>query len=138
MKYVLDTNVVAHWLRNDDRVLRRLKAVTPAELGLPLLVVAELLFGAEKSARPDRNRDRVEQLARRVEVLPVTRATVERYAVERAKLEKRGLPKSDFDLIIACTALEHGGILVTNDGNLKDGSLEGLVVEDWLAAEAEE
>jgi predicted nucleic acid-binding protein len=38
----------------------------------------------------------------------------------------------DFDLVIACTALEHAAALITNDGSLKDGAIEGLVVEDWL------
>ncbi|HEX4336609.1 MAG TPA: type II toxin-antitoxin system VapC family toxin [Polyangiaceae bacterium] len=133
MKYVLDTNIVALWLRNDDRVLARLKTIKPADLGLPLMVLAELLFGAEKSARPKGNRDRVDRLAARIAVLPMTRVTIEHYAAERAQLEKRGLPKSDFDLIIACTALEHGAILVTNDGNLNDGSIKRLRVEDWLA-----
>lgn len=44
----------------------------------------------------------------------------------------RGRIKGDFDLVIACTAMETGAVLVTNDGALKDGSIEGLVVEDWL------
>ena len=57
---------------------------------------------------------------------------VERYAAVRAAVERRGRRKSDFDLVIACTALEHGAVLVTNDTALKEGAIEGLVVEDWL------
>jgi predicted nucleic acid-binding protein len=66
-------------------------------------------------------------------LLPVTRPIVERYGIVRAELAARGLAKSDFDLLIACTALEHGATLVTNDGALKDGAIAGLVVEDWLS-----
>jgi predicted nucleic acid-binding protein len=63
-------------------------------------------------------------------------AIVERYAAVRADVERRGRRKSDFDLVIACTAMEHGAVLVTNDAALKDGAIEGLVVEDWLDSEA--
>jgi predicted nucleic acid-binding protein len=51
----------------------------------------------------------------------------------RADVERRGRAKSDFDLMIACTALEQGATLVTNDAALNDGAIEGLVVEDWLS-----
>jgi predicted nucleic acid-binding protein len=51
----------------------------------------------------------------------------------RAEVEHRGRPKSDFDLMIACTAIEQEATLVTNDGALNDGTIDGLVVEDWLA-----
>jgi len=38
-------------LDGDERALRRLSGVDPGEVGIPLLVLAELLFGAEKSKR---------------------------------------------------------------------------------------
>jgi len=95
-------------------------------------VLAELLFGAEKSTRRDQNLARVQQLTDRFPVLPVNLDVVARYATVRAEVERRGRRKSDFDLIIACTALEHGATLVTNDGALKNGSIAGLAVEDWL------
>jgi predicted nucleic acid-binding protein len=47
-------------------------------------------------------------------------------------IERRGRRKSDFDLVIACPAIEHRAALVTNDAALKDGTIDGLVVEDWL------
>jgi predicted nucleic acid-binding protein len=49
-------------------------------------------------------------------------------------VERKGRSKTDFDLVIACTALEHGATLITNDAALKDGAIENLVVEDWLEA----
>jgi len=63
---------------------------------------------------------------------PFTRPIVERYGVVRAGLVARGIAKGDLDLLIGCTALEHGATLVTNDAGLKDGSISHLVVEDWL------
>jgi predicted nucleic acid-binding protein len=75
----------------------------------------------------------VEALEARFPVLPVTRPIVDRYGIVRADLAARGLAKGDFDLLIACTALEQGATLVTNDAALKDGSIDRLNVEDWLS-----
>lgn len=136
MKYVLDTNVVSRVLDGDERALGALGAVEPQDVGIPLLVLAELLFGAEKSARREENWKRVEGITQRFPVLPMTLSLVERYAAVRAAVERRGRRKSDFDLVIACTAIEHGAVLVTNDAALKDGVIEGLVVEDWLGSGA--
>lgn len=115
-------------LDGDERVLAYLGDVDPSDVGIPLLVVAELLFGAEKSARRDENRARIERLTESLQLLPVGLAIVRRYAAVRAEVERRGRRKSDFDLMIACTALEHGATLVTHDAALKDGAIEGLAV----------
>jgi predicted nucleic acid-binding protein len=40
--------------------------------------------------------------------------------------------KADIDLHIAATAIEAGATLVTNDGALLDGDIDGLVVENWI------
>ncbi|HYO95841.1 MAG TPA: PIN domain-containing protein [Polyangiaceae bacterium] len=134
MKYVLDTNVVVRLLAGDERVLAHLGDVDPSDVGIPLLVLAELLFGAEKSARQEENRARIQRLTERLQLLPLGLAIARRYATVRADVERRGRSKSDFDLMIACTALEHGATLVTHDAALKDGAIEGLLVEDWLGA----
>ena len=133
MKYVLDTNVVARLLDNDDRVATRFAKVATDSVGMPLVVLAELLFGVEKSSRREQNRARLQRFAAGVHVLPFDAALAARYAVVRAAVERKGRSKTDFDLVIACTALEHGATLITHDAALKDGTIENLAVEDWLA-----
>ncbi len=49
-----------------------------------------------------------------------------------ATLEAKGIVKSDFDLVIACTALEQEAILVTSDRGLLDNSIPGLRAENWV------
>lgn len=134
MKYVLDTNIVARLLEGDARIVPHVAALETDSVGIPLVVLAELLFGVEKSARREQNRARLERFAAGVRVLPFDAALAARYATVRVALERKGRPKTDFDLVVACTALEHGASLVTNDGGLKDGAIDGLVVEDWLVA----
>lgn len=135
MKYVFDTNVVARLLDNDARVAPRFAAVAADSVGMPLVVLAELLFGVEKSSRREQNRLRLQRFASGVRVLPFDVAVAARYAAVRTEVERKGRSKTDFDLVIACTALEHGATLITNDAALKDGAIEGLVAEDWLAGD---
>jgi tRNA(fMet)-specific endonuclease VapC len=132
VKYVLDTNIVARLLDADPRVALRLAALPVEDIGIPLVVLAELLLGVEKSTRREANRARLNAFTAAINVIPFDRAVAARYATVRAALERKGRPKSDFDLVVACTALEHGATLITNDAGLKDGHIDGLVVEDWL------
>jgi hypothetical protein len=67
-----------------------------------------------------------------VRVLPFDLPLATRYATVRASLERKGRPKTDFVLVVACTALEHGATLITNDAGLKDGAIESLRVADGL------
>lgn len=133
MKYVLDTNIAAAMLNRHEGVLARLASLPADEIGLSLVTVGELLFGARRSQRVEENLAKVEQLRQRFPILDVDSHVIERYATVRANLASRGRPKTDFDLLIACTALVHTAVLVTHDAGLQDGSIEGLVVEDWLA-----
>jgi predicted nucleic acid-binding protein len=111
----------------------RLARIGGAEVGIPLVAIAELVFGAYRSRRREENLARVAALRQTIHVLPVTDEIVDRYGATRADLESRGIVKSDFDLVIACTALEQGAVLVSSDRGLFDGTIAGLQSENWLA-----
>jgi tRNA(fMet)-specific endonuclease VapC len=132
VKYVLDTNIIAALLNANADVLERMSTIAASDVGIPVVVVSELLYGAHRSARAEENLNRVREYVARFDVLPADTVLFERYAAVRAVLSDRGRPKSDFDLLIACTALVHNATLVTHDDSLKDGAIDGLVVEDWL------
>jgi tRNA(fMet)-specific endonuclease VapC len=112
----------------------RLARISASEVGIPLVAVAELVYGAHRSRRRAENIARVDALRRAVQSLPVTDEVVDRYGATRAELESRGITKSDFDLLIACTALEEDAVLVSSDRALLDGSIAGLRAENWLAS----
>jgi predicted nucleic acid-binding protein len=65
-------------------------------------------------------------------VLPFDVAVAACYAAVRAAVERKRRSRTDFDLVIARTALERRATLIINDAALKDGEIEGLVVEDRL------
>ena len=133
MRYVLDANIAIAALNDVGGVREHLAGVPGSEVGVPMVAVAELLFGAHKSKRREENLERIGGLRRSIATLPLTDGVIERYGAIRASLESRGLVKSDFDLIIACTALELDAVLVTNDQGLLDGTIGGLRAENWLS-----
>ena len=101
-------------------------------LSISTIVLAELLHGAAKSARPEHNRREVERLASRLEVLAFDADTAGYAADIRAALERQGLVIGGYDLLIAGHARSRGLIIVT--GNLGEFTrVEGLRSEDWSA-----
>jgi tRNA(fMet)-specific endonuclease VapC len=99
VRYVVDTNIAIAMLAQRRPVVARLSSVAPEELGLSVLVIAELLFGARRSSRVPENVARVQALEEQFPTLPVTRSIAERYGVVRADLAAQGIAKSDFDLV---------------------------------------
>ena len=132
MRYILDANIAIGALNRIKTVEQKLAVVPASEVGVPIVALAELYFGAHKSARRDENLARLRALAASLTVLPVTDKVVDLYGQTRAALERRGLVKTEFDLVIACTALSLNATLVTNDHSLLDGSIADLKTENWL------
>lgn len=136
MKYVLDTNAIVAALNGAQLVTSRLAALQAEDILLPAPAIAELYFGARASARVRANVARVDRLLELFDLLPFDEAAARRFGEAKAELRRVGRAKSDFDLAIASIALAHAATLVTNDAALLDGSITGLLVEDWLAVAA--
>jgi tRNA(fMet)-specific endonuclease VapC len=99
-------------------------------LCISTIVLAELLHGAQKSARPDQNRREVEHFAARLEVLAFDSEAAGHAADIRADLERKGTPIGAYDVLIAGHARSRGLVVVT--GNLGEfRRVDGLRAEDW-------
>ncbi len=133
MRYALDTNAVVAALNGVQPVPTKLAALEAADILLPAPVIAELYFGAFASSRVRENVARIDRLLTLFDVQPFDEAAARRFAEVKAALRRAGRAKSDFDLAIASIALVHDATLVTHDTALLDGSILGLLVEDWLA-----
>ena len=132
LRYLLDTNLCIRVLRDRPASLRARFNAEATALCISDVVVYELLFGAEKSAKPAENRTAVERFTARLSVLPFDSAAAGHAAEIRATLERRGTPIGAYDLMIAGHARSKGLIVVT--GNLREfDRVEGLRSEDWLA-----
>ena len=74
MTYLLDTNTCIGWLRqNQPQIVARIQAHAPTDIVLCSVVVAELLFGVERSDPAHRANTalRVEQLRRQFRFAPI-------------------------------------------------------------------
>jgi tRNA(fMet)-specific endonuclease VapC len=129
---MLDTNLCIRVLRERPAGLRERFNAEAEGLCISTIVLTELLYGAEKSARPLHNRHEVESFAARLAVLPFDDAAASHAAEIRAALERTSLPIGAYDVLIAGHARSRGLVVVT--GNLREFSrVEGLRAEDWLA-----
>jgi tRNA(fMet)-specific endonuclease VapC len=132
LRWLLDTNLCIRVLRDRPAGLRERFNREADALCISTVVLTELLYGAEKSARPAENRRTVEQFAARLAVLPFDDAAATHAANIRATLERQGLPIGGYDVLIAGHARSRGLVVVT--GNLREFTrVEGLRSEDWLS-----
>jgi tRNA(fMet)-specific endonuclease VapC len=131
MRYFVDTNIWVFCLRGRSReAWVRLNQRAPSQVVLALQTFAELRLGVEKCARPVEEHAKLQAVIAPYSVALPTLATAACYAKIRADLEKRGQTISEQDLWVAATALEEGGIVVTN--NVGEFSrIPNLAVEDW-------
>jgi predicted nucleic acid-binding protein len=77
----------------------------------------ELYYGAYKSRRVTVNLARIRAIEAAFEIIPISLAAVQTFGELKTRLEKRGTPLDDFDLILATCALTHNFTLVTNNIN---------------------
>ncbi len=132
LRFMLDTNLCIRLLRDRPKGLRDRFNTEADTLCLSTIVLTELLYGAEKSARPHENRHEVEFFAGRLAVLAFDEAAAAHAGDIRANLAQRGVPIGGYDALIAGHARSRGLVVIT--GNLSEFTrIEGLRAEDWLA-----
>jgi tRNA(fMet)-specific endonuclease VapC len=133
LSYLLDSNTWIAFLRwQNAGVVARLKMHPANEILLCSVVMAELWYGAERSA-PNRRANNyvlVDQLEAKYQSLPFDNAAARDYALIRAHLSSTGQPIGPNDTMIAAIARSHSATLVTH--NVAEFSrVPGLLIEDW-------
>ena len=132
MKYLLDTNICIHLFRGQHSIADHIQEHQWENCCISEITKAELLLGEELALRRGKNvpKGAVGKFVAAIEVLPISEG-IELFAREKARLTCQGSPIEDFDLLIACTAIAHNCILVSE--NLKHmDCIEGLRVENWV------
>jgi tRNA(fMet)-specific endonuclease VapC len=133
MRWMLDTNTASYVIRSrPPAVKRRFDAAGYGNLAISVVVLAELLYGAElHPTRGDDIRADIEDFRRRLGVIPWSESAATHYAQIRAELRRAGTPIGNMDLLIAAHARAEGAVLVTN--NLAEfRRVQGLALENWL------
>jgi tRNA(fMet)-specific endonuclease VapC len=130
LRYMLDTDICIYVLRHQYPSLQERLNRHAESLAVSTVVLSELYFGAENSARPDENHRVLESFAARLSVLPFDAPAAWHSGRVRAELKRVGRPIGAYDLMIAGHARSAGLTLVTNNAR-EFGRVPGLVVENW-------
>lgn len=115
MKYLLDTDTCVFWLRGRTSVREQLAAAGVETIGVAVLTVAELRYGAACSQNPAANHQSLDDFISGLQVVDFALETARLFGDLKAQLRAQGQLLEDFDLLIAATALTHGLTLVTNN-----------------------
>lgn len=131
MKYLLDTNICIHWLRGRFSIAEAVDAHGLENCFISEITKAELLYGQRIAMRKGMNvkADALAEFLDTIKAVPVGGA-LELYAAEKDRLCAAGTPLEDFDLLIGCTAISGGYVLVSeNSGHMS--RLSGIRLENW-------
>jgi len=129
-KYLLDTDISVFYLRGRYNIDRKLNEVIGYDnCFISEITLAELKYGAELSEKVDENLQAVSEFANKMGVLPIFNS-LDLYAKEKARLKKAGNLIDDFDLLIGCSAIKNGLVLVTNNENHFE-RIKNIKIENW-------
>lgn len=132
IKFMLDTNICIFTIKNRPAQVREAFKRHSGQMSISTVTLMELIYGAEKSAHPERNLADVEGFAARLEVLVYDTQAAAQTGQLRAELARAGTPIGPYDQMIAGHARARGLVLVTN--NLREFErVPGLRVEDWAS-----
>lgn len=128
IKFMLDTNICIFTIKNKPQIVREAFNRHNGQMCISAVTLMELIYGAEKSAAPEKNLAMIEGLAARLEVLPFDNEAAAHTGMIRSELAKAGTPIGPY-YMIAGHARSRGYIVVTNR---EFERVPGLRVEDWV------
>lgn len=127
---MLDTNIVIFTMKNRPQRVRETFRQHSGDLCISSVSHMELVYGAEKSDRPERNLDVLKGFVARLEIVPYDEKAAAHSGQIRSDLAKAGTPIGPYDQMIAGHARSLGLMLVSN--NTKEFSrVAGLRLVDW-------
>jgi tRNA(fMet)-specific endonuclease VapC len=126
-RYLLDTNIVIAVFANEAVVRQQLAGA--GEVFVPSIVLGELYYGAQKSARIASNLTRVDEFAANNTVLVCDTETARQYGEIKSELRAKGRPIPENDIWIAAIVKQYQLTLVTRDGHFNN--VDGLLIEVW-------
>lgn len=110
----LDTSCCVGILRGDIRVPKAmLRAMSPDEFGIPVVVESELIIAAAQSRDAERNTQIVRQFLLPFHKIPYDSSCCNLHCRIRMHLESIGAPTGTNIIVIAAMAMRHDAALIT-------------------------
>lgn len=126
-RFLLDTNIVIAIFANDASVKDSLEKAE--EVFVPIIVLGELYYGAQKSSRTKTNIARINEFAETSSVLTCNTETSRQYGEIKNSLRLKGQPIPENDIWIAAIAKQYGMTLVSRDDHFEE--INDLVTMTW-------
>jgi tRNA(fMet)-specific endonuclease VapC len=131
LKYLLDTNIVIYVLKRRPIEVLDIFNKNVNRMAISAITLSELIYGAEKSLRVEKNLAAIDDFVSHLDVLPYDEKASYQYGQIKSFLEKKGNLIGENHIHIAAHAISLGLILVTN--NLKEFErVPKLALDNWV------
>lgn len=115
MNYLVDSDWVASYLKGRKEALDLLTSLGREGLAISLISFGEIYEGIYYGPDPKSHEAGFRNFLKWVNVLPLNRKIMQRFAHLRGELRRKGRLIGDPDILIAATALYHNLTLVTRN-----------------------
>ena len=147
--YLLDTNHCSFVLvQRDAQVIQKLESlIVDTEIAINTIVYGELITMVEKSQRKQENLALLDAFVKRLKIYPIDEETSRIYGQFHAEIFNQFAPKDKgkrrkfdikdagvriHDLWIACTAIQHNLVIVSEDRDFRVmNQVRNLKLECW-------
>ena len=130
MAFLIDTDIIIYNTKGHQKVSDMFKENASLPKTISVITYGELLYGAKKSERVEKNLALIHRIGEIFPIIDVSRSIIETFSSLKSNLEQKGQIISDMDLLIASTALSLNYTLVTN--NIQHFQrVKGLKLENW-------
>lgn len=115
-RLAIDTDILVEFLRGDEDTIRYFEIKEKESILATTCINAfELHIGAQKSSKKKHNTSKVQELLRRLTILPLSLEAAQKAAEINSELEKKGKIVDFKDLLIAAMTMQEGYTLKTNN-----------------------
>ena len=122
---VLDTNIVIKYLAGDEITKQLLDRALI--IYIPVIVVGELHYGAQKSSRIQRNLEIFNNFLSNFQIISVDMDIAENYGIIKNQLRAKGINIPENDIWIDASTKSRQCNLLTYDSHFK--SIDNLIVK---------
>jgi tRNA(fMet)-specific endonuclease VapC len=130
--FLLDTDTCIEVIKEREPALSRVRTMSPDDLAISAMTLAELRYGALKSRDPARSLARIEALLSAPIAIAEFGMDAARHHAE-IRLALRSHPIGERDLVIAATARAAGLVVVTHNTRHFE-RVPDLEIDDWTRA----
>ncbi len=118
MKYLVDSDWIVDYLAGRQHAIDLLSSLANEGMAISLITFGEIYEGIYYGRDPQRSEEGFRKFLRGVDVLPLNRTIMQRFARIRGELRRKGQLIGDPDILIAASAIHYDLILLTR--NKKD------------------